>query len=615
MDSSEDIRFDSWTLRREPRELFRDGTRVRLQDQPLLVLEELLTHAGEVVSREQLIARLWPKRVVDFDTALNAAVRRLRGVLGDDAATPRYIETIPRRGYRFIGTVDRTVLPSSAAAIEATPPPGEPARGPRWWPFVATLFAILGISAGILWYLPDEHHAPPEAVSEQSAAFEGKSIAVLPFADLSPEQDQQYFSDGLTEELLNILAQSRRLRVIARTSSFSFKDKIVDIATVADKLDVTHVLEGSVRKSGDQLRITVQLIDAATSSHLWSQTYDREFDDIFTIQSDIAASVADALEVALGDNNEPGPPTDAQAYESFLRAQFFFQRRAQGDLERAREIYEQAIEFDPGFARAWAGLAGVYWIQTIEGDVKREIGLEKVRDAAERALALDPELAEAHLRLTNYLWSMGDRDAAAERMRTAAALEPNNMLLLGFRAGIAAHHGRWDEAIELQERTVAADPLSSAKRQNLAYFLFLAGRFDEAKAESARVAELDPSRPAESAALVLISNQRFDEALHLARSWPESAERMQCLAFAYHGLGRNAEADAQLEELIAAYGTDEPIRVAELYASRGDYDEAFKWLQATSSLPPERRPSVTHSSPFLKPLHGDARWKAWIATQ
>lgn len=150
-------------------------------------------------------------------------------------------------------------------------------------------------------------------------------------------------------------------------------------------MDVTHVLEGSVRRSGDQLRITVQLIDAATSSHLWSRTYDREFDDIFTVQSDIAASVADALEVALGDNNEPGPPADAQAYESFLRAQFFFQRRAQGDLERAREIYERAIEFDPGFARAWAGLAAVYWIQTTEGDVKREIGLEKVRDAAERA--------------------------------------------------------------------------------------------------------------------------------------------------------------------------------------------------------------------------------------
>lgn len=190
MDSSEDIRFDSWTLRRQPRELYKDDTRVRLQDQPLRVLEELLTHAGEVVTREQLISRLWPKRVVDFDTALNAAVRRLRGALGDDAGTPRYIETIPRHGYRFIGTVDRTVPLVSAAASDGAPPSAESHRGRRPWHFTATLIVALGVAGAMFWYLRDEPVAPSEAVNQPSAQAEGKSIAVLPFEDLSPEQDQ-----------------------------------------------------------------------------------------------------------------------------------------------------------------------------------------------------------------------------------------------------------------------------------------------------------------------------------------------------------------------------------------------------------------------------------------
>jgi TolB-like protein/DNA-binding winged helix-turn-helix (wHTH) protein/Tfp pilus assembly protein PilF len=613
MDSTVEIHFDSWTLRRQPRALFKDGTPIRLQDQPLQVLEELLTHPGEMVTREQLIARLWPKRIVDFDSALNAAVRRLRATLGDEAATPRYIETIPRHGYRFIGTVVRASPPLPVAADQPTPPRGEPSPHRRQWPVAAALLLVLGI-AGIFWYMRDQQATSPPPVNPSPAQADQKSVAVLPFTDLSPEQDQQYFSDGLTEELLNILAQSRRLRVIARTSSFSFRGENADIPTVASKLNVTHVLEGSVRKSGDQVRITVQLIDAATSSHLWSQIYDRELDDIFEVQGDIAASVADALRVALGDDSRPGIPRNAQAYESFLRAKFFFQRRAPGDLPLARQYYEEALDTDPDFARAWAGLAGVFWIQTVDGDLERDTGLEKLRAAAERALSLDPELAEAHLRLSNYLWTVGDGNAAREHQKRATALDPNNPLLLGFRAGYAAANGRWEEAIELQRRVVAADPLIALNRGNLAFFLFLAGRLEEATDESSKTTELDPSRPNDILALVLISRRQFDEALRLVREWPESADRTQCLAFVYHGLGRKADADRQLEKLIANYGTNEPFRIAEVYAYRGATEEAFKWLQATTRLAPERRPSLARLSPFLRPLHTDARWDAWDAS-
>lgn len=604
MDRPAEIRFDNWTLRRQPRELLNDGARIQLQDQPLQALEELVTHPGEVVTREQLIARLWPKRVVDFDTALNAAVRRLRVALQDEAETPRYVETIPRTGYRFIGRVVPQWLPDPVSPAGPEPSAGRESHRRQW--YAAAVLLLVVSSAATLWYAMNRSVAPAVSVNP--------SIAVLPFTDLSPEQDQRYFSDGLTEELLNLLSQSKQLRVIARTSSFSFRDRNVDIPTVAGKLNVTHILEGSVRKSGSRVRVTAQLIDAATSLHLWSQTYDRELNDIFEVQSEIAGSVAKALRIALGASDKPTTAGDARAYEHFLRAHFFFHRRAGGDLERARQYYEQALELEPGFARAWAGLAGVYWIQTTEGVLARDAGLEKLRDAAERALALDPQLAEAHVRLAIYLWNIGDLSGAEEQHGRAAALEPNHPLVLARRVQTAAANGRWDEAIELQRQAAAADPLSVMNRANIAHFLFLAGRFDEARIESLKAVELDPSHQAETLADVLILEQRFDEALRLVGSWPQSAARTQCLALIYHGIGRKTHADAALEELIASFGVSEPLYVAEVYAYRGERDEAFKWLEAVARLGPERRPALAQLSPFLKPLHADARWGRWSAS-
>src|SRR5262245_51765451 len=380
LDAFAEIHFDGWTLRGQPRELFKDGVRFRLQELLLKILDELLTNPGEVVTREQLIARLWPKRVVDFESALNAAVRRLRAALGDEAETPRYIETIPRHGYRFIGTV----LPP-LAAVEA-PPATHSARSPskRAWLSIAAV-GLVAVIGAMVWFLGNERAA------RQSAP---QAIVVLPFVDLSAQQDQQYFSDGLTEELISRLAAELPLRVIARTSSFSFKGGNVDIATVATKLGVSHVLEGSVRKSGDQVRITAQLIDATNSSHLWTQSYDRKLDDFVKVQEEIAQSVAGALQVELSAHELP-PLRDARVYEHVFRARFFFQRRAPGDLERAKESYEQAIAIDPNLAPAWAGLAGVHWISIATKVTSLEAGREKVREAAQRALQLDPNLAEA----------------------------------------------------------------------------------------------------------------------------------------------------------------------------------------------------------------------------
>jgi DNA-binding winged helix-turn-helix (wHTH) protein/Tfp pilus assembly protein PilF len=472
-----DIHFDRWTLRRHPRELLRDGARVKLQDQPLHVLEELLNAPGELISREHLIAKLWPKRIVEFDAALNAAVRRLRAALGDEAETPRYIETVPRQGYRFIGDV-RSWLEAPAAAISMQP-----------------------------------------AIASSTPAPSASS--------LSPQ---------------------RASRIMPRAG--------IAIAVAA-------------------VVIGVGIAGAWT----W-----------FT-----PASRPVGAETVLSS-------------EAMLRAKFFAQRRHTGDLDRATKEYERALSLNPNLARAWAGLASVRWFEIAEGLQPRETNLPKIRDAAQRALSLDPRLAEAHIRLALYLCTTGQRAAAAEHFEKAGAIDPDNPLVLNILAGLAADEGRWDEAIAFQRRAVAAEPLSLSASRNLAEFLFLAGRIEDAKTQFAKVLELDPTEPNEIHAFAEILEGRYEHALRIVETWPEGDARDHSLALIYHGLGREEEAKERLESLKAAKTWGNNVRVAEVYSHRGEIDEAFHWLEIRDSNRPEASQSLLYASPFLKPLHHDARW-------
>jgi DNA-binding winged helix-turn-helix (wHTH) protein/Tfp pilus assembly protein PilF len=485
VDQAADIHFDDWTFRSQPRELLRQGRRVRLQDQPLQVLEELLLRPGELVTREHLIGRLWPKRIVEFDAALNAAVRRLRAALGDEAETPRYIETVPRQGYRFIGALQNLDV-AARRETGVRSEIGEHAAGER----------------------------PP------------------PAAELGHAQPGN---------------RERQMRAA-----------LIALAAA--------IIVGSIAVLG-----------------LWRS-------------SDRAAGDAET----------------SQAAEPLQRARFFAQRRAPGDFARARQQYEQALSIDPSSARAWAGLASVHWLEAAEGLQPREVSLPKVRDAAQRALTLDPQLAEAHLRMALYLMATGQRERAMVHKRKAAALEPNDPLLLGLLASHAAGDGRWDEAIILQRRATAAEPLSPIAAANLAHYYFLAGRVEEAKAQYAKVLELDPTHPDEILALVYITEGRYDEALHKAEAWRESVARDQTLALAYHGLGRHSESDEALRAFIAKAGKSDPISVAEVYAFRGETDEAFRWLQVTDSLMPPHVDRLLYASPLFKGLHGDERWKRLV---
>jgi adenylate cyclase len=294
--------------------------------------------------------------------------------------------------------------------------------------------------------------------------------------------------------------------------------------------------------------------------------------------------------------------------EAMARANFFAQRRHPGDLERATKEYERALSLAPNLARAWAGLATVRWFEIGAGLQPREANLPKIRDAAQRALSLDPQLVEAHIRLAGYLCSTGQRAAAIEHYEKAVAIDPDNPLVLNILAGLTADEGRWDEAIAFQRRAVAAEPLSLAAAENLADFLFLAGRIEDAKAQFAKVLELDPTQPNQINAFAEILQGRYEQALRIVETWPEGVARDHSLALIYHGLGRDEEARERLESLKAAKTWGNGIRVAEVYAHRGEIEEAFRWLQDQESNPPEDSQPLLYASPFLKPLHEDARW-------
>jgi TolB-like protein/DNA-binding winged helix-turn-helix (wHTH) protein/Flp pilus assembly protein TadD len=602
-----------------------DGQALQVTGKVFDTLLYFVEHAGQLLDKRELMAALWPNVQVE-ESNLTQTIHTLRRALGERPDEHRFIVTVPGRGYRFVADVrERAPAAPELAVIETG---GEADRVPRHGRkkliYVALSLAVLGVSLLFFFRWPGE-------TSRSPADLPTRSIAVLPFVDMSPEQNQEYFSDGLSEQILNLLAHSTELRVIARTSSFSFKDKSVDIATIADKLNVTHVLEGSVRKSGDRMRITAQLVDAATSAHLWSETYDRDVKDVFGVQTEIAASVAESLRVTLAGDDHPrrGETNSTQAFERYLQGRYFFNRRGASDVARAKNYFEQALHIDPGYARAWAGLAGVYYVERDVDGTSPEEALVRWREAVERALALGPNLAESHARAAQYYRETGEARVADEHFKQAMALRPSDPLVLGASASAAILEGRMDEAITLLRRAVAVDPLSALSRSNLGIHLMAIGQWEEAKSELRTALELSPTRLDLNAdiAKILILQRRFDEALSVARQLPEGRLRDQCVALVYHATGNAAEADAALARLISLSEAPDPeavvkLSIAEVYAFRGDDDEAFEWLALAIRQTREDRAVTSgwwttleiHISPLLKRLHTDPRWQSLLAS-
>ena len=471
---------------------------------------------------------------------------------------------------------------------------------------------------------------PPLKTEMAPLDKETPSIAVLPFVNMSRDEDNEYFADGLSVELLNLLAKIRGLRVASRTSAFFFKGKNADIPTVAQKLNVATVLEGSVRKSGNRVRITAQLIQVASDSHLWSETYDRELDDIFAVQDDIAQSVVKELRAALLGEGlgaaasatakadvqaaSTGRAENSEAYRLYLQGRYYLERMTETDVARGVGHFEQAVALDPGFALAWTGLSRGYWTQAGYGWRPVNSGFQQAREAAQRALDLAPDLAEAHAALGLVLESHDwDWQGADRHLQRALALAPGNADVLRAVASLAGVLGRHDECIELLRRAVAFDPLSSSCRRFLGLRCAMYGRLDEAEAALRGALDLNPK-----AGLVhcfLAVNRLWQghaaEALELAEREVLPDFRLVGTAMAHHTLEHAAASNAAVSKLIDDHGAPAGYQIAEVCAWRGEVDRAFEWLERAYLA---RDPGLAHtaSDPLLVPLHGDARWPAFV---
>jgi serine/threonine-protein kinase len=441
------------------------------------------------------------------------------------------------------------------------------------------------------------------------------SIAVLPFTDLSPEKDQEYFSDGLAEELLNSLTKVQGLRVAARTSAFQFKGKNEDLRVIGQKLNVAMVLEGSVRKQGRRVRISAQLIQVSDGFHLWSEAYDRDLTDIFAVQEDIANAVARSLRVTLLGEKAPAPrATGVEAYNAYLQGKYYYARRNQESLEKAIAYYEQAIKLDPNYAPAWAALslARSFQAGAYTGPVRERYS--RAREAAERALALDPNSADGYAALGSieriFDWDWAGADACYQR---ALALEPGNAEVVQGAGWMAATLNHFDEALRLNRKAVELDPLHAATHHALAFTAWWAGRLDEAKAAVEKAMEINPEYPWLHSVLsrVYLAQSRPQEALAEAERETVPVFRIQNLALAYYALGRKQESDRALAELIASYQRDSAFQIAEVYAFRGEPDLAFTWLDRAYEQRDAGLPEVKGDS-LLTNLERDPRHAAFL---
>jgi TolB-like protein/class 3 adenylate cyclase/Tfp pilus assembly protein PilF len=459
---------------------------------------------------------------------------------------------------------------------------------------------------------------------------ETPSIAVLPFVNMSRDEENEYFADGLSEELLNVLTKIRGLRVASRTSAFSFKGKGVDIPTVAQKLNVATVLEGSVRKSGKRVRITAQLIEVSSDSHLWSETYDRELDDIFAVQDDIAQSVVKELRTALlGGPAEAvadtavaadvrqaatGRSDNPEAFQLYLQGKFYGERITQADSDKAIALFKQALAIDPDFALAWTGLSHIYQLQAGYGFAPIDEGYERARDAAQRALRLAPDLAEGHIAhgrvLESHDW---DWPAAEASYRRALELAPGDANALRAAAQLARVQGRVDEALELIRKAVALDPLSVRTHRQAAMIAIMDERLDDAAASFQLALDLAPNAGLNHGFLAItwLLQGRGEEALAIAQAESHGVFRNLAFAMIHHALGHPAESEAALQAVIDEFAWTAAYQVAEAYAYRNEVDKGFEWLERAYA---QRDPGAayTASDVLLRPLHGDPRWQPFL---
>jgi TolB-like protein/DNA-binding winged helix-turn-helix (wHTH) protein/Tfp pilus assembly protein PilF len=594
------------------------GSRIRLQHQPLRILRLLIERAGNVVTREELRAALWPADTfVDFEHNLNSAVKRLRAALGDSAATPRFIETLPRAGYRWVAPIE---LVADAAAAE--PSPIETPRGMRRLAWSAAAGLCLIAAAAIVWSVG------LRSTTRQEPDSGIASLAVLPLQNLSSDPGQAYFVDGLTEALIDSLARIQQLKVISRTSVMTYKDKPRRLPDVARELGVDAIVEGSVVRAGDEVRITVQLIDGRTDRHLWTQTYDGSLRDVLGLQRGVARAIAREIKVRVTVPEEARlsnpPPVDPVAQESYLKARYFWNLRTADGIVKAIQYFETALRQDPANSQAMAGLAAAYNLMPRYGPASTRASLLRAKEYALSALEIDPESAEAHAALGKVRHSLDwNWSGAEESFRQAIAVSP------GYATG---HHwysiylltvGRVDQGIREALRARELDPLSRVINLHVAWSYFLAGRDGEAQAQVQRTLEIAPDYGNAYGLLGWINLRRgaVNDAREALRRSVEldggQPEYLAALAVVEATDGHRTEARRLLASLSPT--TEGPDASAQplvwIRMALGDRDEALR----LAARDVENRSVCFYLfhlrlHPFFEPLRADARLKDLFRT-
>jgi TolB-like protein/DNA-binding winged helix-turn-helix (wHTH) protein/Flp pilus assembly protein TadD len=628
------VRFGTYEVSLQSGEVRKAGLRIRVQQQPMKLLEVLLEHPGEVVTREELRSRVWPNESFgDFDQALNIAIGKLRSALGDSAENPRFIETLPKRGYRFIADVsvlDASPRPQRAesaagdlpGAQEKQTEPGHTVQDAglavalkrRLWltrGLIATSVLVLSVSILSVWLFRSRVPAPAGI----------RSLAVLPLENLSGDASQNYFADGMTDELITDLAQIGALRVISRTSVMVYKGARKPLPQIARELNVDAVVEGTVLRSGDQVRITAQLIEASTDKHLWSQSYEGELRDTLALQNRVASAIADQIRISLTPQEQAAlrnvKVVIPEAYESYLKGRYFWNKRTADGLKVALAYFNEAIDEDPKYPQAYSGLADTY---ALLGDWQYGVmtpkeAFPKAKAAAIKALELDSTLGEAHnslaFALDGFDWNF---DAAGNEFRRAIELNPGYATAHHWYAWHLGLLGRFDEAVAEMRKAQNLDPLSLIINADLAEILVLAHHYDESIAQSRKTIEMDPNFALahNQLAQAYLQKHMYEEAVtELQKAVRLSGDSLTCianLARAYVAAGKRSEAEKLLSDLKKrsnpAYSNAPEIAI--VYVSLGDKDQAMSWLE--KGFEERFNPGVL-LRPGFDPLRSDSRFQ------
>jgi TolB-like protein/DNA-binding winged helix-turn-helix (wHTH) protein/Tfp pilus assembly protein PilF len=627
MDTASSIyRFGPFEAKTCAQELSKNGTRVRLRGQPFFILDLLLSRAGEVVTREEIRQKLWPvDTFVDFEHGLNTAIKKLRQALCDSATEPRYIETLPRLGYRFIAAVQVSIEPiprTTAAPAETVPgfiaPEPEPVRpvagaaSPAWENgrtrsrlhlFLVPAVIVMAVVALLLNVARTRDRlfalfrsTKNASVAVASAPKPLRSIAVLPLQNLSNNSAEDYFADGMTDELTTDLAQFGSLRVISRTSAMHYKGASKTAPEIGRELGADTLIEGTVQRAGNRVRIRVQLIDSATDRHIWARSYDHELKDVLVLQSSAARDIAEEVQGKFASTQADVRPINQNpvkpgAYEAYLKGRYFWNKRTEDGLKKSIDYFEQAISQDPKFAAAYAGMADSYSI--LGSDVlPARVASSKARAAATKALELDPTIAEGHAELAlvefYYDW---DWARAEQEFRHAIELNPSYATAHQWYSYYLSAMGRFPEAVEEARKAQQIDPLSLSINTTLAGRYRDLGDFTQAIDLSRRTLEMDPNFvPAHIALGATYEAQgiwpqaisEYQKAVDFSQKSPPALAALGS-AYGYSGNRDGARSvvsslqDASRRHYVSAFD------MAVVFAGIGDSDNTFRWLEKAYS--------------------------------